>query len=216
MDSVIEHQILTPYDIYLFREGKHLELYDKLGSHLLQLDGREGIHFSVWAPNAKHLHVIGDFNNWHPGTHPLKRRDDNSGVWEGFIPDIPRGTLYKYHIESSTNPGHAVEKGDPFAHYWELPPRTASIAWDLRPSWTDTEWMQNRSIKNKGDSPWSIYEIHLGSWRRVPEDNNRWMTYRETSQELPKYLKGMGFTHVELLRADQQVRITRRFRPPGR
>jgi 1,4-alpha-glucan branching enzyme len=199
MDSVIDHQILTPYDIYLFREGKHLELYDKLGSHPLQLDGRAGIHFSVWAPNAKHLHVIGDFNNWHPGTHPLKRRDDNSGVWEGFIPEIPRGTLYKYHIESSTNPGHMVEKGDPFAHYWELPPRTASIAWDLRPSWTDKEWMQNRSIRNKADSPWSIYEIHLGSWRRIPEDNNRWMTYRETSRELPKYLQEMGFTHVELL-----------------
>jgi 1,4-alpha-glucan branching enzyme len=199
MDSVIDHQILTRYDIYLFREGKHLQLYDKLGSHLLQLDGREGIQFSVWAPNAKHLHVIGDFNNWHPGTHPLKLRDDNSGVWEGFIPDIPRGTLYKYHIESSTKSGSMVEKGDPFASYWELPPRTASIAWDLRPSWTDTEWMESRSSRNASDSPWSIYEIHLGSWRRAPEDNNRWMTYRETSRELPKYLKEMGFTHVELL-----------------
>src|SRR6266568_3808068 len=199
MDSVVEHELLTSYDIYLFKEGKHQQLYDKLGSHPTSVDGREGTHFAVWAPNAKHVAVIGDFNNWRPRNHPLKLREDSSGIWEGFIPEISRGTLYKYHIESRSPRGGSMDKGDPFALYWELPPRTASIVWDLKPSWGDEEWMRNRSTKNSLDSPWSIYEMHLGSWKRAPEDNNRWMTYRETAADLPDHLEETGFTHVEFL-----------------
>ena len=199
MDSVVEHELLTSYDIYLFKEGKHQQLYDKLGSHPTSVDGREGTHFAVWAPNAKHVAVIGDFNQWRFGSHPLRLRGDGSGIWEGFIPEVSRGTLYKYHIESRSHRGRSMDKGDPFALYWELPPRTASIVWDLRPSWDDEEWMRNRSGKNSLDSPWSIYEMHLGSWKRAPEDNNRWMTYRETAADLPDHLGETGFTHVEFL-----------------
>ncbi len=199
MDPVIDHQLLTSYDIYLFKEGKHQQLYDKLGSHPTSVDGREGTHFAVWAPNAKHVAVIGDFNQWRFGSHPLRLRGDGSGIWEGFIPEVSRGTLYKYHIESRSHRGRSMDKGDPFALYWELPPRTASIVWDLKPSWDDEEWMRNRSGKNSLDSPWSIYEMHLGSWKRAPEDNNRWMTYRETAADLPDHLGETGFTHVEFL-----------------
>ena len=199
MDSVVEHELLTSYDIYLFKEGKHQQLYDKLGSHPTSVDGREGTHFAVWAPNAKHVAVIGDFNEWRFGSHPLRLRGDGSGIWEGFIPEVSRGTLYKYHIESRSHRGRSMDKGDPFALYWELPPRTASIVWDLKPSWDDEEWMRNRSGKNSLDSPWSIYEMHLGSWKRAPEDNNRWMTYRETAADLPDHLGETGFTHVEFL-----------------
>src|SRR6266702_3424564 len=158
MDPVFEHELLTSYDIHLFKEGKHQQLYDKLGSHPTSVDGREGTHFAVWAPNAKYVDVIGDFNNWRPRNHPLKLREDSSGIWEGFIPEVSRGTLYKYHIESRSHRGRSMDKGDPFALYWELPPRTASIVWDLKPSWDDEEWMRNRSGKNSLDSPWSIYE----------------------------------------------------------
>src|SRR5213595_212433 len=199
MDSVVEHELLTSYDIYLFKEGKHQQLYDKLGSHPTSVDGREGTHFAVWAPNAKHVAVIGDFNQWRFGSHPLRLRGDGSGIWEGFIPEVSRGTLYKYHIESQSHRARSMDNGDPFALYWELPPRTASIVWDLKPSWDDEEWMRNRSGKNSLDSPWSIYEMHLGSWKRAPEDNNRWMTYRETAADLPDHLGETGFTHVEFL-----------------
>src|SRR5215472_9621662 len=199
LDLVVEHEVLTAYDIYLFKEGKHLQLYDKLGSHPIKVDETEGVQFAVWAPNAKHVGVIGDFNEWRRGTHSLNRRGDDSGIWEGFIPGLRRGTLYKYHIESAAHSGHSVDKGDPFCQFWELPPRTASIVWDLRSSWTDVEWVKNRLSKNSTDSAWSIYEMHFGSWKRAPEDNNRWLTYREASQELPAYLRRMEFTHVELL-----------------
>ncbi len=199
MASVVEHDFVSSYDIYLFKEGKHHQLYDKLGSHPLTVDGQAGTHFAVWAPNAKHVDVIGDFNQWKPGKHPLKIRSDNSGIWEGFIPEVVRGALYKYHIESNTHQGYSMDKGDPFAFYWELPPRTASIVWDLRPSWSDEQWMSGRSTKNSLHSPWSIYEMHLGSWKRAPEDNDRWLTYREIADELARYLTETGFTHVELL-----------------
>jgi 1,4-alpha-glucan branching enzyme len=199
MASVVEHGFLSSYDIYLFKEGKHQQLYDKLGSHPLRVDGQDGTHFAVWAPNAKHVDVIGEFNQWRPGKHQLKIRSDDSGIWEGFIPQVPRGALYKYHIESKAHQGYSMDKGDPFALYWELPPRTASIVWDLRPSWTDENWMKNRSEKNSLESPWSTYEVHLGSWKRVPEDNNRSLTYREAAADLPDYLSAMGFTHVEFL-----------------
>ncbi len=199
MDLVIEHQLLTPYDIYLFKEGKHFKLYEKLGSHTLKLDGEQGTHFAVWAPNAKHVHVIGGFNEWKPTTHPLRVRDDGSGIWEGFIPGITKGALYKYHIASKAHQGYIAEKGDPFAFFWETRPRTASVVWDLDYSWEDSEWMKSRFKRNSLESPLVFYEVHLGSWRRVPEDNNRWLTYRESAKELCDYLDEMAFTHAEFL-----------------
>src|SRR5207302_1668225 len=199
MDPVTEHELLTPYDIYLFKEGKHLKLHEKLGSHPTQLDGQDGTHFAVWAPNAKHVSVIGDFNEWRPGQHPLVQRRDDSGIWEGFIAGPTRGSLYKYHVESRAHLGYSMEKGDPFALHWEIPSRTASIVWDLKHSWNDSEWMKTRADKNSLNSPLAIYEMHLGSWKRVPEDNNRSLTYRETASDLPIYLEEMRFTHVEFL-----------------
>ena len=199
MEPVTEHEQLTPYDIYLFREGKHLNLYEKLGSHSIQLDGREGTHFAVWAPNAKQVSVIGDFNEWRRGKHPLRLRKDDSGIWEGFITGPTEGSLYKYYVESKAHLGYSMEKGDPFALHWEIPPRTASIVWDLKHSWDDAEWIRTRADKNSLSSPFSIYEMHLGSWKRVPEDNNRSLTYRETALDLPGYLGEMRFTHVEFL-----------------
>src|SRR5881396_2563391 len=199
MDTVIEHELLTPYDIHLFKEGRHVQLYEKLGSHTIQLNGEEGTHFAVWAPNAKQVHVIGDFNQWRKNSHPLKLRSDGSGIWEGFIPGLARGALYKYHIESRIHAGYSMDKGDPFALLWEIPPRTASVVWRLKHSWDDKEWMKDRSKKNSLDSPFAIYEIHLGSWRRVPEDGERWLTYRELARDLPGYLEEMQFTHVEFM-----------------
>src|SRR5437870_1633924 len=199
MDPVTEHELLTPYDIYLFKEGKHLKLHEKLGSHPTQLDGQDGDHFAVWATNAKHVSVIGDFNEWRPGQHPLTLRKDDSGIWEGFIRGPTRGSLYKYHGESRAHLGYSMEKGEPFALHWEIPSRTASIVWDLKHSWNDAEWMRARADKNSLNSPLAIYEMHLGSWKRVPEDSNRSLTYRETASDLPSYLEEMRFTHVEFL-----------------
>jgi len=199
MDTVIEHELLTPYDIHLFKEGRHIQLYEKLGSHPIQINGEEGTHFAVWAPNAKQVHVIGDFNQWRKDSHSLKLRSDGSGIWEGFIPGLAKGALYKYHIESRIHAGYSMDKGDPFALLWEIPPRTASVVWGLKHSWDDKEWMKDRSKKNSLDSPFAIYEIHLGSWKRVPEDGQRWLTYRELARDLPGYLEDMQFTHVEFM-----------------
>jgi 1,4-alpha-glucan branching enzyme len=199
MDPVIEHELLTSYDIYLFKEGKHLKLCEKLGSHPTELDGQQGTQFAVWAPNAKQVSVIGDFNEWRSGNHPLNRRNDDSGIWEGFISGPTRGSLYKYHVEPKASLGYSMEKGDPFALHWEIPSRTASIVWNLKHEWSDAEWMRTRADKNSLNSPFTIHEIHLGSWKRVPEDKNRSLTYREASRDLPSYLEEMRFTHVELL-----------------
>ncbi|MBI5399758.1 1,4-alpha-glucan branching protein GlgB [Candidatus Saganbacteria bacterium] len=190
--------LLTDQDIYLFKEGNHFRLYDKLGSHPMTVNGRTGILFSVWAPNAHYVSLIGDFNNWDRGAHPLKSRWDSSGIWEGFVPDLKPGTVYKYHIASR---GHhyTVDKGDPYAFRWELAPRTASVVWDLDYKWQDQLWMKERHKNNALNAPLSIYEVHLGSWRRVPEEHNRYLTYREMAQYLVAYVKEMGFTHVEFL-----------------
>src|SRR6266566_1151944 len=199
MDPVTEHELLTPYDIHLFKEGKHFKLHEKLGSHPTHLDGREGTQFAVWAPSAKHVSVIGDFNEWRSGLHPLSLRKDDSGIWEGFIAGPTRGSLYKYHVESKAHLGYSMDKGDPFALHWEIPSRTASVVWDLKHSWDDAEWMRTRADKNSLNSPFAIYEMHIGSWKRVPEDTNRSLTYRETAHDLPSYLEEMRFTHVEFL-----------------
>lgn len=180
--------MLTDQDIYLFKEGKHYRLYEKLGSHITD----KGVFFGVWAPNAKSVSVVGDFNGWNTQSHPLNVRWDGSGIFEGFIPGLGQGTLYKYNIDG-------VLKGDPFAFYWETPPRTASIVWDTQYSWKTQEWALKREKVNHLDSPISIYELHFGSWRRVPEEDNRPLTYIEMAKDLPAYLKDMGFTHVEFM-----------------
>jgi 1,4-alpha-glucan branching enzyme len=190
--------LFTDHDIYLFKEGSHFSLHDKLGSHLTIVDGVEGTYFAVWAPNAEKVSVMGDFNQWNKESHPLKVREDGSGIWEGFIPGISHGAAYKYYVISRYN-GYRVEKGDPYAFHWECPPKTASVVWDLSYEWGDGEWMENRYKANALDAPMAIYEVHLGSWRRVPEEGNRFLTYREMAPYLVNYVKETGFTHVELL-----------------
>ena len=190
--------LLTDHDIYLFKEGNHFGLYNKLGSHVMTVEGMTGTLFAVWAPNASRVSVKGDFNGWNKDTHKLTVRDDGSGIWEGFIPGTGHGTLYKYHVRSRYN-NHEAEKGDPFAFSWETPPRTASIVWDLDNRWNDTAWMRDRHARNSLNAPITVYEMHPGSWRRVPEAGNRSLTYRETADYLPEYLQDIGFTPVEFL-----------------
>jgi 1,4-alpha-glucan branching enzyme len=190
--------LFTDHDIYLFREGNHFRLYDKLGAHPMTAGNREGVYFAVWAPNAERVSVIGDFNGWDPQSAPLGPRWDASGIWEGFIPGVKNGDVYKYHVVSKHH-GYRVDKGDPFAFYWEISPKTASRVWDLDYSWNDGEWMKNRHRFNGLNSPLSVYEVHPGSWRRVPEEGDRFLTYRELAVSLTDYVKDMGFTHVEFL-----------------
>ncbi len=191
-------KLLTDHDIYLFKEGSHGKLYNKLGAHLASVEGVEGTRFSVWAPNAESVSVIGDFNEWKPNSHHLKTRADGSGIWEEFIPNISKGAAYKYHIKSRYNK-YEVDKGDPFAFCWEMPPQTASTVWDLSYEWKDEGWMKNRRTANALNAPVSVYEVHLGSWRRIAEDGNRSLHYREMAPQLAEYVKEMGFTHVEFL-----------------
>ncbi len=196
--GVRKFSLLSDYDIFLFKQGRHFRLYEKLGSHHLNADGVEGVYFAVWAPNALSVSVIGDFNAWHRTGHPLIARPDESGIWEGFIAGILPGAIYKYHIKSRYN-GYVVDKADPFAVRFEVPPRTASIVWNLDYRWSDSQWLANRRGANALDAAMSIYEIHLGSWRRVPEQGNRSLSFRELAVDLVEYVRAMGFTHVELL-----------------
>jgi len=189
--------MLTNDDLFLFNEGSHFKLYEKLGAHLVTLDGVEGTYFAVWAPNAGQVSVAGEFNSWDKSSHPLRPRAQ-SGIWEGFVPDIGKGALYKYYIASRYR-NYRVEKADPFAFYSEIPPNTASVVWDLDYTWGDQSWMEKRHARNAPDAPISIYEVHLGSWRRVPEEGNRFLTYREIAPRLAQHVRQMGFTHVELL-----------------
>jgi 1,4-alpha-glucan branching enzyme len=188
---------LTGDDLYLFNEGSNYRLYEKLGAHLEEAGEVEGTYFAVWAPSARQVFVMGEFNNWNRSSHPLRPRGQ-SGIWEGFVPAIGRGTLYKYYIVSH-NRNYKVEKADPFAFYSEVPPKTASVVWDLDYSWGDNTWMEKRRERNALDAPISIYEVHLGSWRRVPEEGKRPLSYRELAQQLAEHVKQMGFTHVELM-----------------
>ncbi|WP_289659233.1 1,4-alpha-glucan branching protein GlgB [Flavobacterium panacagri] len=196
MTKVIAHSLFTDFDIDLFKAGKHFKLYEKLGAHLIEVNGVKGVYFAVWAPTAQSVSVVGDFNYWTQGEHNLNVRWDSSGIWEGFIPYISKGTLYKYKIHSSIN-GVVTEKADPFALYCEKPPHTASVVWDLDYKWKDEKWMQNRKDKNALDKPYSVYEVHLGSWRRA--DHNRFLSYLELADDLVKYVKETGFTHVEFM-----------------
>ena len=195
VEASSEH--LTDHDVYLFNEGTHQRLYDKLGAHVITRDGARGVHFAVWAPSAREVSVIGEFNGWSRSSHPLEARG-GSGIWEGFFPEIPKGTMYKYHI-ASRHGGYEVAKTDPFGFRHETPPSTASIVWDLEYEWNDADWMKERESRNSLNSPMSIYEVHLGSWRRVPEDGGRPLTYRETADQLVEYVRESGFTHVEFL-----------------
>lgn len=189
--------LLTDDDLYLFNEGNHFRLYEKLGSHCLNANGVEGTYFAVWAPDAEQVYVTGDFNGWDRASHPMRSRGQ-SGIWECFVPGLGKGILYKYHVRSRYN-GYRVDKTDPFAFYDEVPPKTASVVWNLDYTWGDGEWMEKRRSRNSLDSPISIYEVHLGSWRRVPEEGNRSLTYKELAPRLAEYVQRMGFTHVEFL-----------------
>lgn len=188
---------ITEDDVFLFNEGSHFRLYEKLGSHIMSSEGREGVHFAVWAPDAEKVSVTGDFNGWDRAVHPLRPRGE-SGIWEGFIPGLGQGALYKYRIRSRHN-GYEVDKGDPFAFLYEIPPKTASVAWDLNYGWEDHEWMAQRAERNQSSAPISVYELHMGSWMRVPAEGNRSLTYKETALKLAQYLREMHFTHVEFL-----------------
>ncbi len=189
---------LTDLDIHLFREGNHFKLYEKLGTHLTTMEGTPGVSFAVWAPNAERVSVVGDFNGWNAEAHPLQPRWDGSGIWEGFVPGLEKGTLYKYRIISQHNK-YVVSKSDPFAFLFECPPQTASRVWDLEYAWGDRKWMNSRSQRNALNAPMAVYEVHIGSWRRVLEEGNRPLTYRELAHQLAGYVKEMGYTHVELM-----------------
>ncbi|MGF1587339.1 MAG: 1,4-alpha-glucan branching protein GlgB [Bacteroidales bacterium] len=195
---VIGHSLMSKFDIHLFKEGRHFKLYEKLGSHIIELKGQKGTFFGLWAPNANKVGVIGNFNGWNHNSHLLFPRGDGSGIWEGFIPGIGHGEAYKYHIVSN-HQNYSVEKGDPFAFKWEEPPRTASVIWDNDFSWTDKEWLADRKKTAHKPKPFSVYEMHIGSWQRCPEEGNRYLSYRELAGKLPGYLKEMGFTHVEFM-----------------
>jgi len=192
-----EVTLLTEDDIYLFNEGSHFRLYEKLGAHPLTVDGQGGTYFAVWAPDAEKVFVVGDFNGWNKTSHPLRSRG-RSGIWEGFISGVGKGAIYKYHLVSRHR-SYKVDKADPFAYYHEVPSKTASIVWDLDYIWGDREWMEKRRRHNALDAPIAIYEVHLGSWRRAPAENNRSLTYREMAPLLAEYVNRMGFTHVEFL-----------------
>ena len=195
-------QDLSDQDIYLLREGSHGRLYNRLGAHLVVQDDAtgapvSGARFAVWAPNARSVSVMGEWNGWNPDYQWLAPRLDSSGIWEGFIPGVRHGYAYKYRIVAQDGSEHT--KADPFARYSETPPATGSRVWDLDYTWGDGTWMQERSRANALGAPVSIYELHLGSWRRVPGEGNRSLTYREIAAPLVEHLLQTGFTHVELL-----------------
>ena len=188
---------LTDDDLYLFNEGSHFRLYDKLGSHPVVRKGEHGTYFAVWAPDAEQVFVIGGFNNWDKSSHALRPRD-RSGIWEGFIPGIGKGEAYKYHVRSHFR-GYRADKTDPFALFCEVPPKTAAIVWDLEYTWGDNQWMEERGNANHIEAPIAIYEVHLGSWMRAPEEGGRPLSYKELGPKLAEYVLRMGFTHVEFL-----------------
>jgi 1,4-alpha-glucan branching enzyme len=193
--------LLTDRDIYHFREGTFFRAYEKLGAHPQPPDApgaSGGTRFAVWAPNASAVSVVGDFNHWDRHSHPLTPRSDSSGIWEGLLPAVGSGALYKYHVISRDG-DYREDKADPYAFRTEVPPRTASVVCELGYQWHDQEWMGRRAQANGLGSPWSIYELHLGSWRRVPEQHNRYLTYRELAHAVADYVVDVGFTHVELL-----------------
>ncbi|MFC6858161.1 1,4-alpha-glucan branching protein GlgB [Zunongwangia atlantica] len=191
------YSLFTDFDISLFKAGKHYRIYEKLGSHILEINGKKGTYFAVWAPSAKEVSVVGDFNYWTEHEHKLSVRWDSSGIWEGFIPGVGKGSRYKYKITSCID-NIKTEKADPYARKCEHPPATASIVWEDDYSWKDKRWINSRKNKNALDQPISVYELHLASWRRKWEEN-RPLSYIEMADELVNYVKEMGYTHVEFM-----------------
>ena len=194
--NVQAHSLFTEFDVDLFKAGKHYRLYEKLGAHSITLEETRGVYFAVWAPNAKQVNVIGNFNHWNKHIHALFPRWDHSGIWEGFIPHINEGEIYKFMIETPS--GEFLEKADPFANFAELPPKTASVVWEHHYAWKDDSWMQTRHKNNHHEAPMSIYELHLGSWRKKNNATES-LSYRELAVELVDYIQDMGFTHVEFM-----------------
>ena len=190
-------QILTDFDLHLIGEGTHYKNYEKLGAHVREVKGVNGVHFAVWAPNAEGVCVIGDFNGWDGISHRM-RMLGSSGIWEIFIPGLFEGEIYKFNIQSKS--GEILEKADPYAFRSEIRPKSASIVHDIdKYTWNDAKWLSEREHHNALDAPISMYEVHLGSWMRVPEDGNRYLSYRELAQKLAEYVKDMGYTHVQLM-----------------
>ena len=188
---------ISEFDLYLLAEGTHYRAYEKLGAHITEKDGERGVQFAVWAPNARRVSIIGDFNSWNPNAAIM--RPSTAGIWEGFVPGIGQGASYKYHIESRYR-DYKVDKADPYGFASEVRPKTASRVWNLETySWHDESWMKNRANANSLSSPLSFYEFHLGSWKRALEDGNRWLTYRELAPLLADYVHDAGFTHIEFL-----------------
>lgn len=196
MAEVKVHSLFSEFDINLFKGGKHYRLYEKFGSHTMEVDGVKGTYFAVWAPAAKAVSVVGDFNFWLEGEHKLNVRWDASGIWEGFIPGVEKGAIYKYKIQS--HHGQKTEKADPYARRCEHPPKTASIVWEDEYKWKDKSWLKKRKKHNALDAPYSVYEVHLGSWKRQMEED-RFLSYTELADDLVNYVKEMNFTHVELM-----------------
>ncbi len=195
--AIVPYSRFTDFDIALFQSGKHYKLYEKFGSHVVEHGGVIGTYFAVWAPNAHYVSVIANFNGWNKASHPLYVRWDGSGIWEGFIPNVGNGEVYKYFINSTT--GEDLEKSDPFALRWEVPPLTGSIVADTFYEWSDSAWMANRYQHNALDKPYSVYEVHMGSWARNWESPDDFYTYAQLAGKLVPYVKEMGFTHVEFM-----------------
>ncbi|OQP62555.1 glycogen-branching enzyme [Niastella vici] len=196
--TVWNYSFFSEDDIRNFQQGTHYRLYDLFGSHEIEVLGNKGYYFAVWAPNATFVSVIGNFNDWNPTSHPLFVRLDKSGIWEGFIPNLSKGEVYKYHIDGFN--GVKTDKGDPYANFWEKRPNTASITWDLQYNWRDNDWMQNRRQHNSLEAPCSIYEVHLASWMRPNKyDEESYNTYDQIRERLVPYVQEMGFTHVEFM-----------------
>lgn len=191
------HTRFTDFDIGLFRAGTHYRLYHHFGAHTMNVEGKGGVYFAVWAPNAERVAVIGNFNFWNPDEHPLFVRWDGSGIWEGFIPGLKKGEAYKYAIHGAG--GEYLEKADPFGFFWEMRPRTATIAWDQNYSWGDEQWMDMRAAHNSLNSPISVYEVHLGSWMRDPSNPEAFLSFRDLADKLVNHVLDTGFTHVEFM-----------------
>jgi 1,4-alpha-glucan branching enzyme len=195
---VWNYSLFSDQQITNYQNGTNYKLYELFGSHEIEVSGTKGFYFAVWAPNATKVSVMGDFNDWKRGTFPLFVRLDNSGIWEGFIPDFKKGDTYKYAIKGYQ--GIEIDKGDPFANFWEVKPATASISWDMQYNWDDKEWMTKRKKNNALNAPWSVYEVHLASWMRPDKnDEDKYNTYAQITERLVPYVKEMGFTHVELM-----------------
>ncbi|MEY4553378.1 MAG: 1,4-alpha-glucan branching protein GlgB [Bacteroidota bacterium] len=196
--SVWEYSLFSETDVRNFQAGTHYQLYQLFGNKQIEVQGTSGTYFAVWAPSATAVFVTGNFNGWNEMSHPLHVRPDSSGIWEGFIPDVAAGELYKYHIHGFE--GVQLNKADPFAHYAEKRPDTASITWQTNYHWSDQNWMEHRKNKNALDAPISVYEMHLASWMRpFPSDEGSYNTYAQIAERLVPYVLEMGFTHIELM-----------------